>query len=424
MLLFMLHHKMKNKKLNQWLWKWHFIAGIVSLPFVLSLAITGAIYLFKNKVEKPAIAQVQEIKTSKTNKLSYQQQLKTVLKQTNKKPNSVVINNDDLKSTEFIYGRFSHKKSFFVNPYSGEVSGKFSPKDSWMYTVRKLHGELLGGKVGTKIIELVASWMVVLIFTGLFVWWPIQKWNLKGLFLIRFKEGKRILYRDLHAVLGFWMSILLLITLAGGLPWTDVFGGNFKWLQKVTNTGFPNSWKGIGLHSTPNDNAISLDKMIAIANKQNLEGVVSVNLPKTPKSTFSVSNISKNLENQKMIHFDQYSGALVKHHNWSDVGFLMRGRMWVMAFHQGEFGIWNWWIMFLLAITLTIMSLSAIVSYLLRKRKNSLGIPKVSSQFKVGNFVIFLIAVLAIILPLFGCSVLLILAFEFLTKRKKKISVS
>ena len=34
--------------LNSWLWKWHFIAGLISLPFVFLLAVTGGIYLFKD----------------------------------------------------------------------------------------------------------------------------------------------------------------------------------------------------------------------------------------------------------------------------------------------------------------------------------------------------------------------------------------
>ena len=51
---------------------------------------------------------------------------------------------------------------------------------------------------------------------------------------MRLKQGKRILFRDLHTVLGFWVSLLLLLTLAGGFPWTDVFGANLKWVQKLT----------------------------------------------------------------------------------------------------------------------------------------------------------------------------------------------
>ena len=42
---------MKNNILSQWLWKWHVIAGLISLPFVIVLAITGGIYLFKDDYE-------------------------------------------------------------------------------------------------------------------------------------------------------------------------------------------------------------------------------------------------------------------------------------------------------------------------------------------------------------------------------------
>ncbi|WP_233890655.1 PepSY-associated TM helix domain-containing protein, partial [Tenacibaculum piscium] len=278
---------MKNRKLNQWLWKWHFIAGLVSLPFILVLSITGAIYLFNPDVESKEVAKIQDVENLHKTPISYQQQWENAKEKLKKKPSSMVINDNPEKATEFVVGRFSHKTTVFVNQYTGEATGTFSPKDTWMYTVRKLHGELLGGKIGTKIIELIASWMVVLILTGIYIWWPFSS-GIKGVFTIRFKEGKRILFRDLHAVTGFWMSLLLLIILAGGLPWTDVFGSNFKWVQKVTNTGYPKTWNGRGLASEVKGNikTISIDEMVAIANAQNLQGTVSIGLPKSAKSTF------------------------------------------------------------------------------------------------------------------------------------------
>ncbi len=30
-------------------WRWHFIAGLIILPFLLIIAVTGAIYLFKDE---------------------------------------------------------------------------------------------------------------------------------------------------------------------------------------------------------------------------------------------------------------------------------------------------------------------------------------------------------------------------------------
>ncbi|CAM1345364.1 PepSY-associated TM helix domain-containing protein [Tenacibaculum amylolyticum] len=405
---------MKNRKFNQWLWKWHFIAGMVSLPFILVLAVTGAIYLFKPQVEKVAIEKIQQITpVAGTKKLNYQQQWEVAQQHSLKKLNAMVLSDNDV-STEFISGRFGGKKSTYVNPYSGKISGTFQGRDTWMFSIRKLHGELLGGKIGTKIVELIASWMVVLIITGLYIWFPFTR-GIKGVFTIRYKEGKRTFFRDVHAVTGFWISILLLIVLAGGFPWTDVFGGNFKWVQKVTNTGYPKTWQGRGLTSEKGVKKLTLDEMVVIAKKQELAGVITIGLPKSPKSTFSVSNKTFPLSEQKMIHFDQYSGKVMKYHNWEDVGVLMRARMWLMAFHQGQFGGWNWYLLFFTAVLLTIMSISAIFSYLFRKEKRKLGVPKVPKSFKISYGIIITIIVLGITFPLFGISVILIL----LTKRIK-----
>jgi len=232
---------MKNSKLNQWLWRWHVIAGLVSLPFVLVLSVTGGVYLFKDKVEQPVLVEIKQL-IPQGESLSYDAQLAIAQKNSSHKLNSVVLPFGRSQATEFVSGKFSHKKSIFINPFTKEVAGKFKSQDTWMYTVRKLHGELLGGSIGTKIVELIASWMVVLILTGIYVFWPAKERGWKGLFSVRTQLGSRILLRDIHAVGGFWISALLLVTLAGGLPWTDVFGENYKQLQKVTHTGFSKEW--------------------------------------------------------------------------------------------------------------------------------------------------------------------------------------
>lgn len=407
---------MKNKKLNQWLWKWHFIAGIISLPFVLVLAITGGIYLFKDEVEIPLRSKYKEIKSVDNPKISFQKQFELVNSNLQKQPDGLVIPKTTTEATEFVTGRFSHKKSIYINPYTSEVTGKISPKDTWMYTVRKLHGELLGGKIGTKIIELVASWMVVLILTGIFIFWP-KKNKLSHLIRIRFHKGKHILYRDLHSVLGFWISLLLLLTLAGGFPWTDVFGGNFKTLQKFTNTGFPKEWSGRAFKSEIKESPLNIDQMMLIANKQNLTGTVTIDIPKNNTGVFSVHNQTFPLENQYKLHFDQYSGKLIKKLTWADVGVLMRGRMWVMAFHQGQLGTWNLILMVFIASILAFISIAGLISYIHRKKPGSWSIPKVPDSFKVSYAAMSLIVLLAIVFPLFGISVLLITIISFLKER-------
>ncbi len=410
----------KNNTLNQWLWKWHFIAGLVSLPFVIVLAITGGIYLFKDNYEGPQQEAIKVIK-AEANPISFQQQWELAKSVAKKQPNIMVIPSKYTQATEFVSGRFSHKNSIYINPYTAKVTGKISPKDSKMHTVRKLHGELLLGKFGTKIIELIASWMVVLIITGIYVFWPNKKQGVKGFFTVRLKQGKRILFRDLHTVLGFWVSLLLLLTLAGGFPWTDVFGDNFKWVQKVTNTGYPKTWDARGLQSKVSGEAITLDNMVILAKSMELEGEVSIGLPKNENGVYSIFNTTLNFGKQKRFHFDQYSGEQLIEHDWGDVGVLMRGRLWLMAFHQGQFGQWNWILMLGIAIMLLGVSLAGLLSYLKRKQKGHWGTPKVPAKFKAGYGIVICIVILGIVFPLFGISSLLVAIIEFIRTKKKPV---
>ena len=412
----------KNNILNQWLWKWHFIAGLVSLPFVIVLAITGGVYLFKDNYEGPRQEAIKTIK-AESNPISFKKQWELAKLAAKKQPNIMVVPSKYTQATEFVSGRFSHKNSVYINPYTAEVTGKISPKDSKMHTVRKLHGELLLGKFGTKIIELIASWMVVLIITGIYVFWPSKKKGLKGFFTVRFKQGKRMLFRDLHTVLGFWVSLLLLLTLAGGFPWTDVFGDNFKWVHKVTNTGYPKTWDARGLQSEVSGEAITLDQMVLLAKSMNLDGEVSIGLPKGDNGVYSIFNTTLNFGKQKRFHFDQYSGEQLIEHDWGDVGVLMRSRMWLMGFHQGQFGQWNWLLMLGIAVLLLCVSVAGLLSYIKRKQKGQWGTPKVPAKFNVGYGIICCIVLLGIVFPLFGISALLVAVIEFIRNKKKQKTV-
>ena len=410
---------MKNDKLNKWLWKWHFIAGLISLPFVLILSITGAIYLFKADYEALQQKHIKEVVVTGT-PIPLQEQWNIATKNAIKKPNSMILSTSASQATEFISGRFGGKSSLFVDPYAGEVSGEIITRRTDMFKIRKLHGELLMGKFGTKIVELIASWMVVLILTGLYVWWPARGWKLKGFFIPRTKKGKRTFYRDLHAIGGFWISGLLILILAGGFPWTDVFGENFKQVQKLTNTGYPITWEGRGLESKIDGMPLTLDQMVEKAEALQLPGQVTIHFPKGPKGVFSVSNVNpSDLGSQQKIHFDQYTGEQLLHLHWDDVGSLMRGRMWVMAFHQGEFGTWNWILMLFTAIALTVMSASALLSYILRKRKGTWGIPKVPNSFNIGYAIITTLIILSVIFPMLGLSILMLFIYEIIRKKIK-----
>lgn len=408
------------KNIYQWIWRWHFIGGIISAPIVIILAVTGIIYLFKDTYEAPQKLSLKQVHAITERRISYQQQWELAKANWDKPPTGLVLPKSDQEATEFISGKFSHKASMFIDPYTSRVNGIVNVDDTDMHTVRKLHGELLLGTYGTKIVELAASWMVVLIITGLFLFWPRDR-GIRGLFTIRTKQSKRIFFRDLHALSGFWLSSLLVLVLAGGLPWTDIFGESFKWVQQKTGTGFPVTWESQTLKSRPAGMALELDDIIAKAEKFNLDGIVTIDLPKSPTGVYSIYNQTSELSLMRKIHLDQYTGHVIKSHTWGDVGILMKARLWAMAFHQGEFGLWNWYLMLFVATGLFVLSVSAIVSYVFRKQPGSLGIPKLPNHLSPGIALLVIIVLLGIVLPLFGASILVIFIISKLAVRRETL---
>lgn len=380
----------------------------MSLPIFLLLSITGIIYLFRDKYETKVYRDTTTVEAHGS-PASFEQQLKVAQEASSKPINSLLIPTNKTQATQFTSGKRGGKSSIYVDPYRLEETGKIAVKETDMYTVRKLHGELLLGKPGTLLVELVGCWIIVLVITGLYVWWPAKKFALAGFFTIRLNKGKRIAYRDLHSVLGFWTSFILLLILAGGMPWTEVFGSQYKRLQDATNSGYPQTWSSSrSLNSEINGNPIDLDTMVKIAREQNLQGEVSIKIPTSPQGVFTVSNRSLYLKDQRVRHFDQYSGGLIKEHHWSDVGSMMTTRQFLMRIHQGEYGFINWIIVLLACIGFTIATIAGLSSYLIRKRKGKWSLPKAPENFNPGWFLAFLIIALGMVFPLFGASLLLL----------------
>ncbi|RXJ71047.1 hypothetical protein CS022_21835 [Veronia nyctiphanis] len=166
-----------------------------------------------------------------------------------------------------------------------------------------------------------------------------------------------------------------------------------------------------------NASPLSVDEMVSIAQKADLPGTVTLTLPAKSTSVFSIKNRYQDLDQQWSIHYDQYSGQEVKAFPWSDVGVMSHSRQIVMRIHQGElFGSLNWGLVLAVALLLAMMSLSGMVSYFIRKPKGSWGIPKVPENMRVGKGIVLLLAFLAVLLPLFGVSLIVLVVTTFIVQ--------
>jgi uncharacterized iron-regulated membrane protein len=209
------------------IWRWHFYAGLFVIPFVLLLAVTGAAYLFKPQVERWEERAFQGLPVAGV--VAPQRQVDAALTAfpgASFSSYRLPERDGDAVMVHLAMSDGRTMRDVFVSP-QGAVLGSIAPDTRLMEWAKRIHGQLLLGKRGSWLVELAASWAFVRVLSGLYLWWPRGR-GLAGLVWPRLKGGKRIFWRDLHAVTGFWVSGLALVLLVTALPWAGVWGSAFK----------------------------------------------------------------------------------------------------------------------------------------------------------------------------------------------------
>ena len=215
-------------------WRWHFYAGLLCLPFVLWLSLTGGLYLFRPQVEalidRPYARVVDPAAPRRTPAAIAAAAVAAV-------PGATLhrfqLPETPTQAVQVIVGRGAGETRVYVHPASLAILKTVGEQDRLMRVVLHLHGELLAGDTGSYVVELAASWAIVMIGTGLFLWWPRGQ-GPAGVVWPRFHARGRRFWRDLHGVTGFWVSGMALVLLISGLPWAKSWG---SYLAAVAHRG-------------------------------------------------------------------------------------------------------------------------------------------------------------------------------------------
>ncbi|GAE09713.1 uncharacterized iron-regulated membrane protein [Paenibacillus sp. JCM 10914] len=241
-------------------WRWHFYAGIIIAPFLIILAVTGSIYLFKPQIEE-SLYRNQFTVSPQVERVAPTQLIGQVKEQY---PEAVIRSyrpgETDARSTEIgITTANNQAMTVFMDPYTGERIGELREQDRIMNKIEELHGELMAGTLGDRLVELVACWAILLLITGIYLWWPRKnkskkKTGLGGILYPRLGKGKTLFRRDLHAVPAFWIAGGMLFLILTGLPWSGFWGSHFQTIATNTGAGYPPTiWSGSAptSHITP-----------------------------------------------------------------------------------------------------------------------------------------------------------------------------
>jgi uncharacterized iron-regulated membrane protein len=134
------------------------------------------------------------------------------------------------------FGGRSGVKGRLFNPYTGEDLGDPETRlyrfVTWLLS---LHDDLLGGQTGRSVNGIGSLLVIVLVLTGMVVWWPgIQSWRRS--LMVRRHVGWRRFTWDLHSTVGFWtLSIVLMFSISGAyLCFPESFQAIADWLQPMT----------------------------------------------------------------------------------------------------------------------------------------------------------------------------------------------
>jgi uncharacterized iron-regulated membrane protein len=411
------------------IWRWHFHAGLFCIPFVLVLALTGSIYLFKPQIDAFADRGVDSLAVT-GQRATGEAQVAAALASV---PGSKLFVYEIPREADdavrvHIYAPDGTGRIVYVHPETLAILKTVPHTARLTEFVRTIHANLLAGRKGAILLELAASWAIIMIGTGLYLWWPRDARSAAGLLYPRWRTGRRVFWRDLHAVTGVWISALALFLLLTALPWTPIWGKGFDEFRQLTAANAQEDWStggavehGAHRPQTPGEavhSLMTLDGIVARVNERHLEPPVRVYLPSDRQPFWRVRSETQNRPRVRELDYDIHGGALLREQKFEDKPLVDRVVGIGVAAHEGQlFGAANQALGLTAALGFMTLCVSGLVMWWRRRPDGSLGIPAARvPDFRIGKALGAAIVAVGVILPLLGASLLTLLATGFASR--------
>jgi len=424
-------------------WRWHFFAGLLILPFVVLIAVTGAIYLFKDEINDGLHRNLRIVAPQTVAQLAPSELVAKALEThpgtlKGYAPPAAADRSAEVK----IVGADGLKDTLYVNPYSGQVlgglwDGGFAGSPS-MYVVRKLHSLQYVGWVAERFIEGVAGWMVLMTASGVYLWWP--RGQAGGIVTVRGEPAKRVFWRDLHAVTGIFVSAFIVFLAMTGLPWSGYWGKHFYSFSYAVGMGMPDGyWDSYPVSTIPLKDTVDrapwiienqptplsktatgvpakLDDVVKTVESLGVAPGYAISIPTKPDGVFTASAYPDDVRQERVVHLDQYSGKVLFDMGLNDLGVFGRMAEWGVSIHMGQaFGLANQLVLLAALIAMVLMAGSGVVMWWKRRPAGTLGAPRLPANAQIPKTLLGMAVVAGLFFPMVGISMLAFAAFELLS---------
>lgn len=432
-------------------WRWHFYAGLVCLPFLVLLALTGGLYLFKDEVESRLYRHLQTVEARPGTGLRAEALVSRALAAQAGDAVRFVAPAAPGRSAEVgVRTPAEGVVAVYLDPADGRVLGRLPDGERLMNVVKNLHSLAIAGTVANHWIEVVAGWAIVLVVSGVFLWWPRGRSG--GALRVRGAPGQRLWWRDLHAVTGVVAAAAILFLAVTGMPWSAFWGQQFGRLTGTWGVGTPPYvWGGAppstlplaGLPAVPwassqaplpqsssHDGhhgdapvsataaeapSIGLDKALQLFAGLGVPAGTPVRLPSGPQGVYSAMRFADDVRDLRVVHLDRYSGAVLADIGLRDYGAAGRLTEWGISLHTGrQFGLANQLVMLAGCLAIVLLAMSAVVMWWKRRPRGRLAAPPRRDADRAAAGAIAVAVLLGLLYPLLGASMLVAAAVDAL----------
>jgi len=432
-------------------WRIHFWAALIASPFALVAALTGILYIFTPQIEAalyrgleqttPAVVMrpldeavaaataaappgwdllsvAPAYRPGDTVKLVFAPGVATpgVATPGVATPGAVAGGHEGhqhgrAKAAAPKFGLPARALLVYVDPSSAMVLGNLPAQERFGIWAQKLHSRLLQGEGWRWMIELAASWMLVMLLTGVYLWWP--------------RGGRRVLpaagargrsaWRQWHAFLGVALGAVTFVILVTGLTWSKYAGEQVRLVRDASGQASPQAPPG--LRSTLVDGAepLSWDGAWQAARRQAPDVALQLTAPRAAGDTWRASAAGRGQPEKRFdLQFDAYSGRALYYAGWERQTLFGKATAIGIRFHRGEFGWWNQALLLVFGASVVFSLLSGWVMFFKRRRAGALSLPRLlPGAWKSASPLAWLtLAVLCAAMPLLALSGCLLVLLE------------
>ncbi|WP_205737902.1 PepSY-associated TM helix domain-containing protein [Granulosicoccus antarcticus] len=438
-----------HSKLYLAAWRWHFYAGLYVIPFLLILAMTGMAMLWTSTLFGRDGERMTVVMQGEPMAVSQQAAAAQSAVPEGELVQYIAPLSPDLAAI-FSMKTADETLSIAVNPYTAQVLDQTSRENSWYNLFDNIHGSLLLGTTGDRLIEIAASLSMVLIATGLYLWWP-KKTGLLAALIPNVRARGRALWKSLHVSVGVWISLLLFVFLLTGLSWAGVWGeklvqawntlpaekygapqsedihasmnhdGTKQVPWALEQTPMPASGSDAGSVVMTAAMPVDIDSVATLARGLGFEQRFQLNLPQGETGVWTISRDSMSSDSteattDRTVHVDQFSGKVLADIGFQDYSIYGQAMAAGVGFHMGTLGLWNVALNTVFCLSVIFLCISGAIMWWKRRPVNAgrLVAPPMPANMPHWRGAALTGLAISLFFPMAGIALLVVMFVDFL----------